>query len=106
MCQSGPQGYDNLVLESTDKILENGDVVIIDTGCRFESYWSDFDRNFVVGGQRFLEEATVECHQKLWDSTEDGFNACHHVNGKPSTSRKLKKKMTNKISEYTASCEI
>ena len=50
MTQSGQGGYDNIVLEADDKPLKPGDVLVIDTGMQFEGYWSDFDRNFIVGG--------------------------------------------------------
>merc|ERR1712217_659580 len=75
MAQSGAGGYDNIVLEPTDKLLRNGDVLVIDTGIRFEGYWCDFDRNFIVGGSRYLPEATKRIHGLLWDATEDGFAA-------------------------------
>ncbi|MEE8505001.1 MAG: Xaa-Pro peptidase family protein, partial [Kiloniellales bacterium] len=46
---SGPGGYDNIIMGPTDRVLENGDVLIIDTGTTFDGYFCDFDRNFAFG---------------------------------------------------------
>ena len=58
MAQSGQGGYDNIVLEPSDKELTSGDVLVIDTGMQFDGYWADFDRNFIVGGDRYLKDET------------------------------------------------
>lgn len=75
MTQSGQQGYDNIVLEPEDHVLQNGDLLIIDTGIRFESYFCDFDRNFIVGGKQYLQDDARITHEKLWDATEAAFQA-------------------------------
>jgi len=76
MTQSGNNGYDNIILEPGDGPLFPGDVVVIDTGICFEGYWCDFDRNFVVGGEQNLSDATSHTHDLLWLATEAGFEAC------------------------------
>lgn len=83
MCQSGPGGYANIVMEPSDRVLQPGDVLIIDTGARFENYWCDFDRNFVVGGPLDPESPTARTHETLWLATEAGYNAA--VEGKTSS---------------------
>ena len=30
-------------------VMNNGDVLVIDTGTRFDGYFSDFDRNYAFG---------------------------------------------------------
>lgn len=73
MAQSGPGGYDNIVLEPSGEPLVPGDVLIIDTGITFEGYWCDFDRNYIVGGRAHLPAKTAACHDMLWRATEQGF---------------------------------
>ena len=48
-------------------------MLIIDTGVTFEGYWSDFDRNYIVGGPAHLPAKTAACHDMLWRATERGF---------------------------------
>jgi Xaa-Pro aminopeptidase len=76
MCQSGYPAYDNIILEPTDKPLQNGDVVVIDTGICFEGYWCDFDRNFVVGGSQYLDADAKHAHDMVWQSTNAAFEVC------------------------------
>ena len=61
------------VLEPRDEPLRPGAVLIIDTGVTFEGYWSDFDRNYIVGGPAHLPAKTAACHDMLWRATERGF---------------------------------
>ncbi|EIF01398.1 M24 family metallopeptidase, partial [Vibrio tubiashii] len=46
---SGPDGYDSIIMGPTDRIIEPGDVLIIDTGAVRDGYFSDFDRNWAFG---------------------------------------------------------
>ena len=46
---SGPDGYDNIIMGPGDRLLENGDLLIIDTGTVYDGYFCDFDRNFAFG---------------------------------------------------------
>lgn len=80
MTQSGSQGYDNIVLESEDHVLSPGDLLIIDTGIRFESYFCDFDRNFIVGGQQYLEPHARKAHEMLWSATQAAFDRATELN--------------------------
>ena len=73
MTQSGMGGYDNIVLEPSDKHLQDGTVLVIDTGMRFESYFTDFDRNYIVGGDEYLTPEAARTHDKIWLATEAGF---------------------------------
>ena len=56
----------------TDKTLENGDVLIIDTGSTFDGYFCDFDRNFVFGN---LPDETRFAHETVYQATDAGFKA-------------------------------
>ena len=43
------KGYGSIIMGPTDKIIEEGDLFIIDTGSVFDSYYCDFDRNYAFG---------------------------------------------------------
>ena len=69
---SGPGGYDNIIMGPTDRVMEDGDVLIIDTGATFDGYFCDFDRNFAFGQP---PEAARRAHQVVYDATEAGIAA-------------------------------
>ncbi|MGH1578763.1 M24 family metallopeptidase [Planktotalea sp.] len=46
---AGPDGYEDVISPATDVPLEQGDVLMLDTGVIRNGYFSDFDRNFSVG---------------------------------------------------------
>ncbi len=67
---SGPDGYDNIIMGPGDRMLENGDLLIIDTGTVYDGYFCDFDRNFAFG------RASVEArrvYELVYKATEAGF---------------------------------
>lgn len=72
MAGSGPGGYDNIIMGPTDRILETGDLLIIDTGSVYDGYFCDFDRNWAFGT---ADQLTRNAHEVVWDATEAGFNA-------------------------------
>lgn len=67
---SGYQGYDNIIMGPTDRELEIGDLLIIDTGANFDGYFSDFDRNFAFVS---AEVSTHEAYEAVYASTEAGL---------------------------------
>ncbi|ASG67896.1 peptidase M24 [Francisella halioticida] len=69
---SGVGGYDSIIMGPTDKIIEEGSVLIIDTGAMFDGYYSDFDRNFAFG---YADEETKSAYRCVFEATEAGFNA-------------------------------
>jgi Xaa-Pro aminopeptidase len=72
MGTAGPGGYDNIIMGPTDRVMESGDVLIIDTGSTFDGYYSDFDRNFAIGPP---SEAARRAHDAVWRATEAGIAA-------------------------------
>ncbi|MDD9918055.1 MAG: aminopeptidase P family N-terminal domain-containing protein, partial [Rhodospirillaceae bacterium] len=46
---AGPGGYGDIISPPAGRALARGDVLILDTGCVYEGYFSDFDRNFAIG---------------------------------------------------------
>ena len=59
-------------MSPTDKIIEEGDLFIIDTGSVFDSYYCDFDRNYAFGS---IGEETKKAYRVAYEATEAGFKA-------------------------------
>jgi Xaa-Pro aminopeptidase len=73
MGQSGPGGYDNIIMGPGDKLLAEGDVLIIDTGTTFDGYFCDFDRNYAFGR---ADDALRRAYDVAFKATEAGIAAC------------------------------
>lgn len=69
---SGPDGYDSIIMGPTDRILEHGDVLIIDTGAVYDGYFCDFDRNFAFGRP---SDETLRAYDVVYRATDAGFEA-------------------------------
>ena len=66
-CASGEGGYDQIITNPTEKKLNNGDILIIDTGSTLNGYFCDFDRNFGFGK---INDISLDAYTKLWESIE------------------------------------
>jgi len=69
---SGPDGYDNIIMGPTDRKLQNGDLLIIDTGTTFDGYYCDFDRNFAFGE---ASDGARQAYETVFKATDAGFEA-------------------------------
>ena len=69
---SGKDGYGSIIMGPGDKIIEEGDLFIIDTGSVFDSYFCDFDRNFAFG--HICDEAR-KAYEVVFEATDAGFRA-------------------------------
>lgn len=69
---SGPGGYESIIMGPTDRIIENGDILIIDTGAMFDGYFCDFDRNYAFGE---ADNASKRAYDIVYQATEAGFEA-------------------------------
>ena len=69
---SGPGGFSQIVCGPSDRILENGDILFIDTGSTFDGYFCDFDRNFAFGS---VSSDVERVNEVLWQATEAGIKA-------------------------------
>jgi Xaa-Pro aminopeptidase len=67
---SGPGGYDNIIMGPTERILSEGDILIIDTGTVYDGYFCDFDRNFSFGKPT---DAAVRAYNTVYQSTDAGY---------------------------------
>ena len=69
---SGPDGYDSIIMGPTDRQLNEGDILIIDTGAVYDGYFSDFDRNFAFGRP---SDGALQAYQTVYNATDAGFKA-------------------------------
>lgn len=69
---AGPLGYDDVISPASAKPLQNGDILMLDTGLVYDGYFCDFDRNFAIG--RAGPEAKTAWH-RLMEATEAGREA-------------------------------
>ncbi|MEQ8604069.1 MAG: Xaa-Pro peptidase family protein [Marivibrio sp.] len=69
---AGPGGYGDIISPPGDRALRAGDVLMLDTGCTFDGYFCDFDRNFALGAP---DAAAKDAYALLFEATEAGFDA-------------------------------
>ena len=69
---AGPGGYDNIIMGPTQKVIEAGDILIIDTGTTFDGYFCDFDRNFAFDEP---DDAAKRAFDVVWNATQAGIDA-------------------------------
>lgn len=72
MGASGPGSYDNIIMGPGDRILSDGDVMIIDTGTTFDGYFCDFDRNYGFGR---VSDKARRAYDTVYRATDAGFQA-------------------------------
>lgn len=70
---TGPGGYPSIIQGPTGRRLEQGDILLIDTGAKYAGYYCDFDRNVAIGGTPPDEARRVQ--ELLWHATEAGIKA-------------------------------
>ncbi len=63
-------GYEDIISPASEHVLASGDILILDTGCTFDGYYADFDRNYAL---RTVDAATAAAHLRTWDATEAGL---------------------------------
>jgi len=68
---SGPGGYDDIIMGPGDRVLEQGDLLIIDTGTTYDGYFCDFDRNFAFGS---APEETRRAYEAVYQATQVGID--------------------------------
>lgn len=69
---SGPDGYTDVISPAGDRQLRAGDIFILDTGCVWDGYHCDFDRNYAVG---HASEQAHSAYKTLWDATEQALTS-------------------------------
>jgi len=69
---SGKDGYGDIIMGPSDRLLEDGDIMIIDTGTVYDGYFCDFDRNYAFGYASDMARRAYDC---VFQSTEAGLVA-------------------------------
>ena len=64
---AGLGGYFDIIAPPDSRKLAAGDVFMLDTGCIWDGYFSDFDRNFAIG---HASEEAQSAHHQLYDATQ------------------------------------
>lgn len=65
-------GYADVISPPSRRPLQAGDVMMLDTGCVWDGYFCDFDRNWAIG---HADDATRQAYDTLWRATEAGLEA-------------------------------
>ena len=85
-------GYADVISPPTRRPLTKGDILMLDTGCTWDGYFCDFDRNWAIG---FADDQAKRAYDVLWRATEAGIDAA-----KPGNScRDLFRAMSSVIAE-------
>ena len=69
---AGPGGYGDVISPPSDRRLQRGDVLMLDTGATLQGYFCDFDRNFAIGA---ANSAAKSAYRALFAATEAGLAA-------------------------------
>src|SRR5262249_29509997 len=72
MPTSGANGYDQVTIGPTDRVLQPGDLLFVDVGATWRGYFCDFDRNFAI--ERTTDELR-DAETRVFAATEAGIKA-------------------------------
>ena len=67
---AGQGGYDDIISPPGEDPITSGDVLMLDTGCLWDGYFCDFDRNYGFGE---VAAEALEAYELLWQATEDAI---------------------------------
>lgn len=69
---AGPHGYRDVISPAGSRVLQHGDILMLDTGAVKDGYFCDFDRNFSIGPASVTARKAQDA---LWHATEDALAA-------------------------------
>jgi len=93
---AGQNGYADVISPPTTRPLQLGDVLMLDTGCVWDGYFCDFDRNWGIGR---ADDDARRAYDVLWRATEKGIDTARPG----ATCRDLFKAMSTVIMELDKS---
>ena len=67
---AGPGGYGDIISPPSGRNLTPGDVLILDTGCVYDGYFCDFDRNFAF---HQADDDTRRAYETAYRATDAGL---------------------------------
>lgn len=70
-------GYADVISPPSSRPLRPGDVLMLDTGCSWDGYFCDFDRNWAIGN---AGDQARRAYEVLWRATEAGIAAARPGN--------------------------
>ncbi|MEP3233438.1 MAG: Xaa-Pro peptidase family protein [Hyphomicrobiales bacterium] len=68
---AGQAGYGDVISPAGPQQLQNGDILMLDTGLIWDGYYSDYDRNFSIGTP---DPRANDAHTKLIEATQAAFD--------------------------------
>lgn len=68
----GRGGYSDVISPPDDRVLSSGDLLMLDSGCTYDQYYCDFDRNIAC---QHADDDTHRCYETLWHATRAGIAA-------------------------------
>lgn len=68
----GRGGYADVISPPDGSRFDAGSVLMLDTGCTYDGYHCDFDRNIACAT---ADDASHRCYEALWQATEAGLQA-------------------------------
>lgn len=89
-------GYADVISPPSRRPLQAGDVLMLDSGCTWDGYFCDFDRNWAIG---HATENAKRAYDVLWRATQAGIDAAKPGN----TCRDLFMAMSAVIAEMDSS---
>lgn len=89
---AAPGGYADVISPPSRRPLRSGDILMLDTGCTWDGYFCDFDRNWAIGRPT---DAARRAYDLLWRATDAGLKAAKPGN----TCRDLFQAMSAVIAE-------
>lgn len=89
-------GYADVISPPSSRPLKRGDVLMLDTGCTWDGYFCDFDRNWAIGQS---DDLARQAYDTLWRATEAGLAAAKPGN----TARNVFEAMSVVIAEFDSS---
>ncbi len=69
---SGSGGFEDVINRPSDRMIAEGDMLLLDTGALYDGYSCDFDRNFAFG---WASDAARSAYDLAWRATEAGLSA-------------------------------
>lgn len=70
-------GYSDVISPPSRRPLRAGDVLMLDTGCTWDGYFCDFDRNWAIGA---ADDTARRAYDVLWRATQAGIEAARPGN--------------------------
>ena len=96
---SGPGGPVEVIGMPSNRTLDVGDMLMMDTGAVFDGYFSDFDRNFCFG---FADDIVKKAYATVFKATEAGLQAARPG----ATAENIWQKMAEVLSDGGASVNV